>query len=190
MHRLFGDTKIPRAPHLIVVPSQLIGYWKDQIDIILGKNADVFVYEGEYDSHKNFFRSGGIYLRSKHPEHRRIILVATTVGLFYFLSFFFVWIMILMIIDLLQALGFDARKLLKANVSSTPKGVARQGFTGSDNQSLLNGREYGLMVVDEAHELRTGGDSFEAVKYLRDKSLCVLALSATPFYTSARVSQN
>jgi superfamily II DNA or RNA helicase len=47
-----------------------------------------------------------------------------------------------------------------------------------------------MMVVDEAHELRTGGSNFEAIKYLRDLSLSVLALSATPFYTSSRVSIN
>jgi hypothetical protein len=43
------------------------------------------------------------------------------------------------------------------------------------------------MVIDEAHELRTGGKGFDGIIYLRDRCLSVIALTATPLYTGARV---
>jgi RNase adaptor protein for sRNA GlmZ degradation len=79
-HFLFGDTKIPDAPHLIVVPSQLVPFWEGQIKQVLGKNADVFPYLGTYDSHKDFFKPKGAYNASKLPKYKRIILATTTVG--------------------------------------------------------------------------------------------------------------
>lgn len=44
-----------------------------------------------------------------------------------------------------------------------------------------------MLIVDEAHEYRTGGPCFEALIHMRDKSLCTLAITATPLYNSEKV---
>jgi hypothetical protein len=79
----------------------------------------------------------------------------------------------------------DNRKL------ANPKGVAREvSFSESAIHTIFGLDELGLVVIDEAHELRTGGSKFEGVLHLRDRALFVIALSATPLYTSARVRTN
>jgi superfamily II DNA or RNA helicase len=64
-----------------------------------------------------------------------------------------------------------------------------KGFNPIHQQtdSLFFQECFGIMIIDEAHELRTGGTVFDGLLLLRDKCLSVIALTATPLYTGARV---
>jgi hypothetical protein len=77
---------------------------------------------------------------------------------------------------------------LSKRALTNPKGVAKELENPEAAKSTLFGlTEMGILAVDEAHEYRTGGTKFDGIIYLRDRALFVLALSATPLYTAARV---
>lgn len=42
--------------------------------------------------------------------------------------------------------------------------------------------------MDEIHDYRTGGNDFCGLKQLRDQSMVVIGMSATPMYTQPQVS--
>jgi hypothetical protein len=56
------------------------------------------------------------------------------------------------------------------------------------DRTLMSRWDYGIMIIDEAHEYRSGGACFDALIHLRDRTLCVLAMTATPLYNSGKVN--
>lgn len=73
-------------------------------------------------------------------------------------------------------------------ISDKAKGISkRRKKIHSKVHSLFFRESLGVMVIDEAHEVRTGGKAFNGIIHLRDKCLSVIALTATPLYTGARV---
>lgn len=82
-HLLFGDFKIPDAPHLIIAAPNLLPLWEMEIRTWLGSHVECFQYSGSFKTHENFFRDGGLYSKSGYPEYRRVILASTSVSGYY-----------------------------------------------------------------------------------------------------------
>jgi hypothetical protein len=85
----------------------------------------------------------------------------------------------------------DAKQLLSPSTRGAIRGAAKPidvKNTSLVDRTLLGRWDYGVMIVDEAHEYRTGGACFDALIHLRDRSLCVLAITATPLYNSEKVN--
>jgi len=91
----------------------------------------------------------------------------------------------------LEALASDVKALVDKRVQVHAKGIARQlsSATGRDTEhTILHMNSIGVLVVDEAHEHRTGGARFDGLLMLRDRAMVVISATATPLYTGSRVS--
>ena len=87
----------------------------------------------------------------------------------------------------------DASALLDytKRAKGKPRGVATPlkatAMNPNAKRSIFSRSDYGMLIVDEVHLHRTGGASYDGLLQLRDKSLFVLAMTATPLFTSTRV---
>jgi len=92
----------------------------------------------------------------------------------------------------LEALASDVKALVDMTKETPTKGIARKLSSSDpeDEHTLLHQQELGVVVVDEAHEHRTGGARFEGLLLLRDNATVVISATATPLYTGSRVSDS
>ncbi|KZT17921.1 hypothetical protein NEOLEDRAFT_1081787, partial [Neolentinus lepideus HHB14362 ss-1] len=148
---------IPALANIIVCPPNLQPQWTREIHHYLEpRSFDIIPVAGAIHTREPWDK--GIWGKSVQPISRRIVLAGT------------------------QAVADDGKAMYEAADGRTGEPKAMVTFDRLAPQSVY-GRNYLLVIFDEAHAARKINKLHVAMRALRDKSSGMLALTATPATT-------
>jgi len=174
---------------MIIAPVTMIPQWSNQLKVFFRPHAvDIFVFPPSQKDQEEFWSGDrSPWMKARSQMAQRIVLVQETVSKFKtnmrINSFRFQTI---------------ARQCTRYFSTVRPKGQplydslpCRTGveFNNAAAYSLFS-RDWATVWIDEAHSARKVGRLYAGLQGLREKSVMMNAVTATPLYTSPKVSLN
>jgi hypothetical protein len=163
----FGTCKaIPDVPHIIVVPNSLLAQWKLQLERIFVAPAVTIIV---VDPKKKKWKES-MTVSDNVPKHRRIYLISITVSTGC--------------CRILLCVLTGLQTLIRMADDGVRDRMPKPGVSATNN---VFGMSYGVLLIDELHELRTGGKNHAAVSALVSASIVKVGATATPLVESLQV---
>lgn len=167
---------------MIVAPLGLIRQWHNQLKVFFRRNAiDIYVYPSASKAQMDFWSPTSAWGTSAARLCHRLVLVAESVSTQDSLC-------LIMSNTFLQTFTTHSGAVLLHPKSrkvgtNVPPTLRSSGLAGV---SVLN-REWGCIVIDEAHSLRSNNRSYRTALFLRTRARLMIGLTATPLWTSPQV---
>lgn len=180
--RLFQGTtgNIPDLPSIIVVPKPLHPQFTRELRrYLVPQSFDILPYTGRVTSRADFWTS--VWMKSVHQEGRKILIATVGVSLTAYHS-----MVLHSLNNLCQAIEDDAGHAVQID-KSRPSTMLEIFSTAAQGATVYS-KHWMVFALDEAHKIRTQNAAFTATAALRRQSLFLVAVTATPITTSAKVS--
>ncbi|KAG2062895.1 hypothetical protein BDR04DRAFT_1039611, partial [Suillus decipiens] len=146
---------IPNLPIILVIPPNLISQFTSELHRFLQRGSfDILPYLATWNSRQSWWQD--IWSRSIQPEGRRIIITTP------------------------KALESDFDRILEADAFHPTKSPRQKANYARDAPNTAYGRHFLLGAVDEAHNQRNIKKGYWAIFSLRERSLTMVAMTATP----------
>ncbi|KAF4611118.1 hypothetical protein D9613_006452 [Agrocybe pediades] len=159
---LHGSSVVPSLPHLIVVPGTLISQWHHELKAAFQPGyVDILLYGQGLEQHEFFWSEQGLYQKTNHPPHCRIILASHSDFSTLYLS------------------ERGSRDLPWAHPARAP------GYDQKIVKTLYSQR-YLSVTFDEAQAVRNYGPRHSSALRLLEQAEVRLILTATPLQTSTK----
>ncbi|KAG1836505.1 P-loop containing nucleoside triphosphate hydrolase protein [Suillus subalutaceus] len=154
---------IPDLPIILVIPPNLISQFTSELHRFLQRGSfDILPYLATWNSRQSWWQD--IWSRSIQPEGRRIIITTP------------------------KALESDFDRILEANNLYPSKSPRQKANYATDAPTTAYGHHFLLCSVDEAHNQRNIRKGYWAIFSLRERSLSMVAMTATPITSGPLVS--
>ncbi|KAG1786495.1 P-loop containing nucleoside triphosphate hydrolase protein, partial [Suillus variegatus] len=149
---------LPDLPTVIICPPNLHHQWTGEIERYLRRATfDVLPYVGKYDSRKDWWSK--VWAKCQQPLCRRVVLATTL------------------------AIQDDAATIFGDGPREDPGRPRKSARYDQVHDKTIYGRDYGMMIVDEAHVVRKYNKVHLACRGLSQRCLIVVAMTATPVTT-------
>ncbi|KAG2045712.1 hypothetical protein BDR06DRAFT_1015378 [Suillus hirtellus] len=149
---------LPDLPTVIICPPNLHHQWIGEIERYLRRATfDVLPYVGKYDSRKDWWSK--VWAKCQQPLCRRVVLATTL------------------------AIQDDAATIFGDGPREDPGRPRKSARYDQVHDKTIYGRDYGMMIVDEAHVVRKYNKVHLACRGLSQRCLIVVAMTATPVTT-------